>query len=146
MRSFKFLTLVMLGLLVSSSVSFAADDLTVKPFIRLYSSSDFATDQSKMDFEFSGLVIKKTFNDNFSAVVIPAIARKSIFIEASGTDDAGLKHDPLDLFIVGLYAQFKELYAGVGATIGMYVSPFYYMEEYYMPYRFIEKPLDYRMM
>lgn len=121
-----------------------ADDLKVSPFLRLKMTSDFVSDQTGHDFEISGVKIEKDVTDNLAVAVTPGF---------TGTlfDGTARAAGTLNFFLVEGYFKINDLtntYGdyGLALTAGQYIAPFYKMEQYYQPYMFVMRPLDFRMM
>jgi hypothetical protein len=122
-----------------------ADDLKVSPFLRLKMTSDFVSDQTGHDFEISGVKIEKDVTDNLAVAVTPGFLRASAL---SGTTTA---NNTLDFFLVEGYFKINDLTStygdyGLALTAGQYIAPFHKMEQYYQPYMFVMRPIDFRMM
>ena len=130
-----------------SASAFAADDLSVNPFIRFKMMSDFvAPKTTSHDFDLSGVTIEKKFGENFLAVVTPGFARKSAF---SGV--AAATNNTVDFLLVQGYFKINDLTRtygdyGVALTVGQYESPMYLVEQSFQPFRFVMSPLDSRLL
>ena len=121
-----------------------AEDLKVSPFLRLKMVSEFVADQTALDFEISGVKIEKDVTDNLAVAVTPGF---------TGTlfDGTARAAGALNFFLVEGYFQINDLTKdygdyGLALTAGQYITPFYKMEQYYQPYMFVMRPLDFRMM
>ena len=130
-----------------SASAFAADDLSVNPFVRFKMTSDFVAPKATgFDFDLSGVNIEKKFGNNFSAVVTPGFERKSAFSGAVAT-----ANNTVDFLLVQGYFKVNDLTKeygdyGVALTVGQYESPMYLVEQAYQPFRFVMSPLDSKLL
>jgi len=149
---FKYTTsLVFTTLLTLSSVAFAQDvkepdPIKVNVLLRPKMITDFASKQNSMDFDLSGIRVERVINDNISGIIYPGFARSSANVNSSS-----INNDMLTFVLIEGYFNFKDVTknygdAGLGMKVGQFTVPFYNVEQSYQPFRFIYKPLDYKMM
>lgn len=117
-----------------------SDTLKVDTFLRYKMTTDFVSDLTYHDFDLSGVRIAKEFGDNFSAVITPGFN----FYQRTA-------NERINFGLIEAYFKINDLtstYGDYGITLvaGQYESPFYTMEQYYQPYRFIYRPIDYKLM
>jgi hypothetical protein len=65
--------------------------------------------------------------------------------------NTSIENDMLTFALIEGYFNFKDLTKGygdygLGLKVGQFIVPFYNMEQRYQPFRFINKPIDYKMM
>jgi hypothetical protein len=143
-----FKVLAVFAVVAVSASAFAADDLTVNPFLRFKMQSEFVTDQTSMDFDLSGVTIEKKFGNNFSAVVTPGFMRKNVITNVAAVAGA---NNTVDFVLVNGFFRINDLTSeygdyGLALTVGQYESPMYFVEQNYQPFRFVMQPLDSRLM
>lgn len=123
---------------------FAQDDVKINPFLRLKMVDNTMAKTNALDFDLSGVQISKKFSDNLSVTVTPGISRGSLYSRATVNND-------LHFSLIEGYFSIRDLTntccdCGLGLIAGQYESPFYKMEQYYQPFRFIYSPLDSKLM
>jgi hypothetical protein len=128
-----------------SAPVFAQDDVKIDPFLRLKMVDDTTTKTNAIDLDLSGIQISKKFSDNLSMTVTPGVYRGSIY-NMNPAANANLSF----ALVEGFFAinDISKGYGdyGLGLVAGQYESPFYKMEQYYQPFRFIYSPLDSKLM
>lgn len=141
-----FVLLALVAFLAPAFANAEDDGLKVSPFLRFKLVNDSVANQTYHDFDLSGIEISKKVTDNLSVKVTPGFFRKSLYGvgQAAGTDN-------LDFVLVEGYFSIGDLTKGYGdqginLMAGQYEQPFYTMEEYYQPFRFIYRPIDYKLM
>ena len=137
---------VLIALIAFSTTCFAeaAKDFDIKGVIRFRLESDFVPKTTKMDYDFTYLQVTKTFGDNFSFVFAPGIIRSSLSVNSTS-----IKNDTLNFVVYAGNFKINDVTRGYGdygisVVGGQYFSPFFVMEQYYQPFKFIEKPLDFK--
>jgi len=127
--------------------AFAQDDVKINPFLRLKMVDNTTAKTNSVDFDLSGVQISKKFSDNLSVTVTPGFYRESLY----GNGHAIANNDALNFALIEGYLSINDITKtygdhGIGLMAGQYESRFYQMEQYYQPFRFIDRPLDYKMM
>jgi len=143
---------VILFAVALSAPAFAQDDLQINPFLRMKMVDETMSKTNSVDFDLSGVQISKKFGDNFSVTVTPGFYRESLY--GNGHPQGGVApqvNDSLNFALIEGYFSIRDLTKtygdyGLNLVVGQYESPFYKMEEYYQPFRFIYRPLDYKLM
>ena len=131
-----------------ASPVFAQDDsVKINPFLRMKMVDNTTAKTNSVDFDLSGIQMTKKFGDNLSVTVTPGFYRESLY----GNGHAVANNDSLNFALIEGYfsiADITKTYGdfGINLVAGQYESPFYKMEQYYQPFRFIYRPLDYKMM
>lgn len=124
--------------------AFAQDDVKINPFLRMKMVDNTMAKTNSVDFDLSGVQISKKFSDNLSVTVTPGFSRGSIY------DPTAVNNDLTFALIEGFFAinDITKGYGdyGISLTAGQYENPFYKMEQYYQPFRFIYKPIDSKLM
>jgi len=124
--------------------AFAQDDLKINPFLRMKMVDNTMTKTNSVDFDLSGIQISKKVSDNLSVTVTPGFSRGSLFNSATVNND-------LDFALIEGFFAINDITRGygdygIGLVAGQYESPFYKMEQYYQPFRFIYSPIDSKLM
>ena len=132
---------------LSATVFAQESDLKVDPFLRVKMVDNTMAKTNSVDFDLSGIQISKKFNDNLSVMVTPGFYRESLY----GNGHGDVNSDYLKFVLIEGYMSIKDITntcgnCGIGLVAGQYESPFYKMEQYYQPFRFIYSPLDSKLM
>ena len=141
----RFFVLIALVIFSASCFAQAAKDFDLKSVIRFRLESDFVPKTTRMDFDFTYFQLTKNFGENFSAVFAPGIVRSALSVNTTA-----IKNDTLNFALYAAFFKINDVTKsngdyGVSIVGGQYFSPFYTTEQYYQPFKFIEKPLDFRL-
>jgi len=128
-------------LFFSANISSYESNIDVKLLTMQRYTLDFEKEEARFGFDLSGIRLEKKITKDVSAVLFPFFANNNLF-----NNEAAIKNNYLIWGVYEAYFKADNIAYGINLfRLGLGETPWYKIEKSYYPYRFVAKPLAYRL-